>query len=256
MSVWSTVRAYLRYRSKSVTKHGVHSPFVFDLVTKTLPVDHTNYGDFTAEKWRAECLANENSINVTDFGTGTSGPRKISTIAKRAAKSPKQGRLLYRLVKRFQPTTILELGTSLGISAQYMREGAPEARFISIEGCPETARLAQEGMKKNNVSIDIRVGDFTAVLTGVLDELKTIDFVYIDGNHRRQPTLDYFRLIRQYAHNETVIIFDDIHWSLEMEEAWRTICEDETVHVTLDVFHFGIVILRPEQVKEHFVLRW
>lgn len=256
MSIWSAVRAYLRYRSKSVTKHGVHSPFVFDLITKTLPVDHTSYGNFVAEKWRAECLANPHSIDVTDFGTGKSGSRVISTIAKRAGKSPKQGRLLYRLVKRFQPATILELGTSLGISSLYMAEGAPEARFISIEGCPETARVAQEGMRKHNVKVDIRVGDFTSQLTSVLEELKSVDLVYIDGNHRRQPTLDYFTLIRKYAHNDTVFIFDDIHWSLEMEEAWKIISTDPDVHVTLDLFHFGIVIARKEQVKEHFVLRW
>src|SRR5688572_9241223 len=108
MSVWTNVRAYLRYRRNAVTKHGVHSPFVFDLVTQTLPTDGTDFTTFAAEKWREECLANQASINVKDFGTGTSGPRLISQIARRAAKSPKEGRLLYRLVKRFQPKTILE----------------------------------------------------------------------------------------------------------------------------------------------------
>ena len=256
MSVWSSVRAYLRYRSKSVSKHGVHSPFVFDLVTQTLPTDKTDFSAFSAEKWREECLSNYSSIDVKDFGTGKSGPRTISSIAKRAAKSPKEGRLLYRLVKRFEPKTILELGTSLGISAQYMREGSLNAKLITIEGCPETARIAQEGFKKHKEEVDVRTGNFADVLPGVLEELKSVDLVYIDGNHRRKPTLDYFELIRKYAHNETVFIFDDIHWSLEMEEAWKTISADPDVHVSLDVFHFGLVFLRKQQVKEHFVLRW
>lgn len=193
---------------------------------------------------------------MTDFGTGKSGLRTISSIAKRAGKSPKEGRLLYRLVKRFQPRTILELGTSLGISAQYMRAGAPDAKFITIEGCPETARIAKEGFKKSHVQIDVRVGNFADVLPGVLEEIKSLDFIYIDGNHRKQPTLDYFAQARKYAHNDTVFIFDDIHWSLEMEEAWKVISADPDLHVTLDLFHFGIVIARKEQVKEHFVLKW
>lgn len=256
MSVWSSVRAYLRYRRNSVTKHGVHSPFVFDLVTNTLPNDDTDFSDFAAEKWRDECLANTETINVRDFGTGQSGPRKISAIARRAAKSPKEGRLLYRLVKRFQPKVILELGTSLGISAMYMRAGAPDAKIVTIEGCPQTARIAYEGLHKYKAEADVRIGDFAPVLPEVLEELKTVDLVYIDGNHRKQPTLDYFNAIRKYAHNETVFIFDDIHWSVEMEEAWKTICADPEVHVSIDVFHFGLVFFRSQQVKEHFVLRW
>lgn len=256
MSVWTNVRAYLRYRRNAVTKHGVHSPFVFDLVTKTLPADSTGRADFTAEKWREECLSNNQEIDVKDFGTGKSGLRAISVIAKSAAKFPKEGRLLFRIVRRFQPKTILELGTSLGISAQYIRAGAPDAKFITIEGCPETARVAKAGFEKYNVNIEQRIGDFISVLPNVLEELKAVDLVYIDGNHRRIPTLEYYRLIKKYAHNETVLIFDDIHWSLEMEEAWREIVADKDVHVTCDVFHFGLVFFRKEQVKQHFVLRW
>ena len=256
MSVWSNVRAYLRYRRNSVTKHGVHSPFVFDLVTKTFPDDDTDFTKIPAEQWREECLANETSIDVKDYGTGKSGPRKISLIARRAAKSPKEGRLLYRITKRFQPKTILELGTSLGISAMYMRAGAPDAKLVTIEGCPETSRIAREGLFKHGVAAEVRTGDFSSTLSGVLQELKSVDLVYIDGNHRRQPTLNYFNEIRKYAHNDTIFILDDIHWSIEMEEAWKTIIADKDVHVSLDVFHFGLVFFRSQQEKEHFVLRW
>lgn len=256
MSIWSNVRAYLRYRRRSVTKYSVHSPFVFDLITKTLPADHADTTLFTAEKWRDECLSNQKSIDVKDFGTGKSGPRTIASIAKRAAKSPKEGRLLYRIVKRFQPKTILELGTSLGISAHYLHAGARDAKLVTIEGCAETARIAREGFEKHQISVYQRVGDFKDALPAALDELKSVDFVYIDGNHRKDATLDYFHQIGRYAHNETVLIFDDIHWSLEMEEAWAAIAADPDVHVSIDVFHFGIVFFRKEQVKEHFVLRW
>lgn len=256
MSVWTNVRAYLRYRRHAVTKHGVHSPFVFDLITKTLPSDATDFTTFAAEKWREECLANQKSIDVKDYGTGKSGPRTIAAIARRAAKSPKAGRLLYRIVKRFQPKTILELGTSLGISGMYMRAGSQDAKLVTIEGCPETAAVAKEGFAKHNLQADVRIGEFNVMLANVLEELKSVDLVYIDGNHRRQPTLNYFNLIRKYSNNDTVFIFDDIHWSLEMEEAWKTIIADPEVHVSCDVFHFGLVFLRREQMKEHFVLRW
>jgi hypothetical protein len=42
---------------------------------------------------------------------------------------------------------------------------------------------------------------------------------------RRQPsaTLDYFDLLLPTITNNTVWIFDDIHWSSEMDEAWEMI---------------------------------
>ena len=250
--------AYLSYLKHSVSKHGVHSPFVFDLVTKVFPSrKQEDFSEHIAEDWRTECFLNNTIINVTDLGTGISGPRKVSDIAKHAAKKIKQGELLHRIVQHFQPKKIVELGTSLGITTSYEALASEFEKFISLEGCPETAAIAKVFFEKNNLHVEVRVGDFSDTLPKALNNLEQVDYVYFDGNHKEIPTLNYFETCLPFAHKDSIFIFDDIHWSEEMESAWEKIKSHPKVKLSIDLFHFGIVFFREEQLeKEHFVLRY
>ena len=105
-------------------------------------------------------------------------------------------------------------------------------------------------------NIEQHVGNFDDVLPKILSEKEKIDFVFFDGNHRKEPTLNYFRQCLDKVHEGSVFIFDDIYWSLEMKEAWSEIKMNEQVTVTLDLFYLGIVFFRKEQVKQHFIIRY
>lgn len=238
-----------------MSKHGIHSPFVFDLITKVFPARMENEEEHPVENWRTECLLDHSIIHVTDFGTGESGPRKISFIAKHAAKSPNEGQLLHRIVKHFKPENILELGTSLGISTNYLASACAFKKFVTLEGCPETAKIAAKGLRDQKV--EIVTGEFDLTLPLAVRDLRQLDFVFFDGNHREKPTLKYFDTCLPYSQNNSVFIFDDIHWSEEMESAWEKIKVHPSVKLTIDTFHFGIVFFRKEQLeKEHFVVRF
>lgn len=256
MSLLFRIGAYVRYRLNAKNRHGVHSPFVYDfnvnIVSRKKTVDFSNH---PAEIWRRECLANTTTISVLDFGTGQSGARKISTIARRAAKSAHAGQLLHRIVKYFAPKQMMELGTSLGITTLYQLTASPDSQFITIEGCPETALLAKNAFEKNAPWVEQRIGSFENELLPALQQLGSVDYIYIDGNHRKSPTLNYFQTCLPFVHNDTLLVFDDIHWSKEMEEAWKIIQSHPRVQVTIDVFEFGLVFFRKQQAKEHFVLR-
>ncbi|MGL5892443.1 MAG: O-methyltransferase, partial [Bacteroidia bacterium] len=215
-----------------------------------------DFSSHPAEAWRTLCLNNNDTIEVSDFGTGASGPRAIADIAKNAAKSQNAAQLLYRIVRHFAPGTMLELGTSLGITTLYQQSAAPDARFITIEGCPQTSALAEQVFRQQHTKVELRTGTFENELLPALQTLKSVDYVYFDGNHRKQPTLDYFRTCLPFAHENAVFVFDDIHWSPEMEEAWKEIKADTGVTVAIDVFDFGLVFFRKGQVKEDFVIRW
>lgn len=258
MPGWFALNTYLRYRRTALNKHGVHSPFVFQLLTKVFtPQPGETFSIHPAEKWRAACLADQRTIQVTDFGTGNSGPRKISDIASRAAKPPAEGQLLHRIVRHYQPLRMLELGTSLGITTLYEATATSFEKFITLEGCAETAALAQNTLEHYQLPAEVRTGEFSQTLPGALQTLGKVDYVYFDGNHRKQPTLDYFNACLPFAHNDTIFVFDDIHWSQEMEEAWNEIHQHPRVTLSLDLFHFGIVFFRSEQQeKEHFVLKF
>ena len=200
-------------------------------------------------------------IEVTDLGAGSSQhkgiKRKVRDIAKYSAKSAKYGQLLYRLSSHFHPSQILELGTSLGISTLYLSLGNEYATITTIEGCPEIAALAKKHFSSiHNSPIEVIIGDFRKALPVYLQKNSGLDLVFFDGNHRREPTLEYFRLCLEKANADSLFIFDDIHWSEEMEEAWAEIKNHPDVTVTLDLFFIGLVFFRKGQQKQHFTIRF
>lgn len=255
----SHVLEFIKYLLVAKTKHVVHSPFVFKLLTEVIQ-DKTNYSEYIeVEKLRENLLQDSTIINVTDLGAGSqslrTNKRTVRDIAKKSAKPKKYAQLLFRLVKYFQSKNILELGTSLGISTLYLSKADNESIVTTIEGCSEIANKAKENFAKMNAkNIKQIVGNFDEVLSSNLNS--KLDFVFIDGNHRKQPTLNYFEMILKHSQSKTVFVFDDIHWSKEMQEAWQEIKKHPQVTVTIDLFFIGIVFIHPEQAKEHFVIRF
>lgn len=244
----------------------MHSPFVFDLVTKCF-YDKTKYPEYTVLKqYRNSLLVNKNSIEVTDFGAGSrvfkSNTRQIAKIAKTAGISPKRAELLFRIVNYFQPETILEIGTSLGLATSALSLGNKNSKLITLEGCPNTQKHCQLQLQKFNINnVECINTEFSSYFKNL--KLETLnknkqqifDLVYFDGNHSEKATLEYFELLLPTITNNSVWIFDDIHWSEEMENAWEIIKKHPKVKVTIDTFQWGIVFFRAEQEKEHFVIR-
>jgi predicted O-methyltransferase YrrM len=250
---------YLRFLTKSSNQHGVHSPFVYRLVTKCFykKTDSSLWKYFSRTK--QQLLDNKNIIKVTDFGAGSkifkSNNREISKIAKVAGISNTKAKLLIRLVSYFKPVNVLEIGTSIGLGTSAIKIGNNNSKITTLEGCPETSKVAQELFKKNDFNnINIITGDFKKTLSEVTKNQK-FDFIYFDGNHNKEATLNYFNTCLSTINNNSVWIFDDIYWSNEMKEAWSEIKKHSKVTVTVDVFHWGIVFFRKEQEKEHFKIR-
>ena len=256
------IKSYLKFLKNSSNQHGVHSPFVYSLITKCF-YDKKKYNEYEIlNQYRNSLLANKNFIEVTDFGAGSrvfdSNKRQISKIAKTAGISTKRVKLLFRVVNYFQPSTILEIGTSLGLATSALSLGNRNAKIVSLEGCPKTANQCQLQFQKSNLNsenIEFITTKFEDYLVNCQLKTENWQLIYFDGNHSKKATLDYFNLLLPTITNETVWIFDDIHWSKDMEEAWEIIKNHSKVMVTIDTFQWGIVFFRKEQPKEHFVIR-
>jgi predicted O-methyltransferase YrrM len=254
------IKSYLNFLWNSKNEHGVHSPFVFDLVTKCF-YNKKNYPEYSILKdYRNSLLENKNTIEVTDFGAGSrvfkSNTRAINQIAKNAGISPKRAELLFRIVNYFQPENILEIGTSLGLATSALSLGNKNSKIITLEGCTNTMAIAKNQCQLQNLTnieyVNTKFEDYF-----INYQLSTINYqlIYFDGNHSKKATLDYFELLLPSIINDSVWIFDDIHWSKDMEEAWEIIKNHPKVKVTIDIFQCGIVFFRTEQEKEHFVIR-
>jgi len=255
---------YLKYwlTAANGKGHGVHSPFVFEFITNVLN-DKREFDCFHyIESLREALKTNNAEINVPDFGAGSrmqlNNKRSISAIAKSSLKPKKYSQLLFRIAHYYKPALILELGTSLGITTSYLSFANPDAAIITMEGAPEVASVAKNNFNSLNLSnIKIVEGNFDETLSSVIGERSSVDFAFIDGNHRKQPTLNYFHQLIKLSTPSTIFIFDDIHWSREMEEAWNEIQQHPSVTLTIDLFFIGIVFLRIEQkIKQHFTIRF
>lgn len=255
------VRGFISHRLRAKTRHGVHSPFVYKLVDEVI-YDFRAKEDYAeVESLRKALLRDKRTIKITDYGAGSyvsnSREKAVAQLAGNALKPARLAQLIYRLAAHFAPRTVLELGTCLGVTTAYLARAAAAARVISIEGCPETAAIASGNLEKLGVSnADLRVGNFDDVLPGVLDSLETLDFVFIDGNHRKQATIGYFLQCLPKLHENSVMIFDDIYWSKGMKEAWEYIKAHSEVTVTVDLFWIGLVFFRKGRQKEHFRIRY
>ena len=252
------LKKYVQFLLKSTNQHGVHSPFVYDFVTQCL-YDRKNYSSYnTLKKIRKSLLDNTQIIHVTDFGSGSrifqSQERMVSAIAKNAGVSFKRQKVLFRIANYFKPQTILELGTSVGLGTTALSLGNPKARITTVEGCPNTAKIATTTFRIfqcNN--IDLQNTTFDDFFNN--DYTSNYDLIYIDGNHNKEKTLQYFDIVLQKVHNDSLIIFDDIYWSPAMTEAWQEIQKNLKVTVSIDTFQWGLVFFRKEQNKEHFKIR-
>lgn len=254
------IKAYIKFLWNSKNEHGVHSPFVYSLLTRCF-YDKKSKSEYQIlQKYRKSLLQNKNFIEVTDFGAGSkvfkSNKRQISKIAKTAGISSKRAELLFRVTHYFQSKNILEIGTSLGLATSALTLGNPDAKVITVEGCCETGSIAQNQFNNFNLNnIESVISEFQLYLNNPKPEALTSDLIYFDGNHSKKATLAYFDLLLPTINNNAVWIFDDIHWSEEMEEAWEIIKNHPQVKVTIDTFQWGFVFFRYEQEKEHFIIR-
>lgn len=237
----------------------MHSPFVFDLVTKCF-YDNSKYPEYeTLKSYRKSLLENKNTIEVTDFGAGSrvfkSNTREISKIAQTAGITPKNAELLFRIVRYFQPKSVLEIGTSLGLATSALSLGNENSNIITLEGCPNTQKQAQVQLQEQNSNFQ-NIEFVNTEFSSYFKNLSPIThhLIYFDGNHSKKATLDYFEALLSTISNDSVWIFDDIHWSADMDEAWEIIKNHPKVSVTIDTFQWGIVFFRAEQMKEHFII--
>jgi predicted O-methyltransferase YrrM len=258
-----SISSYLKYFLQSKTKHSVHSPFVFELITKVFENKESNVAYEQVYKVFKELIANSRVLETTDFGSDKGRMNymtrflTVSSIARSSSINRKNGELLYRLVESLHPLNVLELGTALGISTLYISKAAPEAKIFTIEGCAAKVELARSNFAKQSASnIEVYTGRFDTQLPGVLSKMDKIDFVFMDGHHHYKPTLDYFNQILKQSHDGTVIVLDDIHWSPGMEKAWKKIQNLPEVMVTIDLYRMGLVFLRKSLSKQQFIIRY
>lgn len=258
--IWQ-IKHYLLHQWRAQGKKTLRSSFVFDFYQNVLKAPSNE--QIEAVSSLADGLKKDQTpIQRKDFGAGHGGKgggsyrSSIGETARRSSRRKKEGKLLHNIVRHYQPRRMLELGSHLGVSTLYQASAmAPEASFISLEGDPTLAQLAQKHLTQQGLT-NTRVveGAFSATLPGLELASLSPDYVFIDGDHRYEPTVDYVNTILPHMAPGGILIMDDIYWSEGMTRAWNEIRQSEALTVTIDLFYFGVCFVKMDQEKEHIVL--
>ncbi len=261
---WQLAKRYIHYylSSSNGKGHGIHSPFVFAFVQHVLNDKRHFYSFDLIEAVREGMLNKSAKVEVEDFGAGSrvekTKTRLVKDIAKSSLKPKKYSQLMFRMVDYYQPKTIVELGTSLGVTSAYLAFANLQAKVHTHEGSKTIAALAQQNfdlLKLTN--LQLVKGNFDETLSTTLHNLSSVDFAFVDGNHRYEPSIRYFNQLLKKTSSQGVIIMDDIHWSEEMEKAWTEIKAHPQVMLTVDLFFIGVVFFSPDfKTKQHFDIRF
>jgi predicted O-methyltransferase YrrM len=263
-SRFQLAKKYVHYflTASSGKGHGIHSPFVFDFVKNVL-TDKQSYPAYHAiEQIRKKLIADSAEIEVEDFGAGSSviktNKRVVGAIAASSLKSKKYAQLLYRIIKYYKPETIVELGTSFGITTAYLASANPISKVYTCEGSDAIASIAKQNFEMLHLkNVALATGDFNDTLSPLLSKIQSVNFAFVDGNHRKVPTEHYFNQLLSHTVPASILVFDDIHWNAEMEEAWKTIRQHPQVILTIDLFFIGIAFFNPDiNHKQDFIIRF
>ena len=285
------VSSWLKHQltARNTGGHGVHSPYLFEWVRMVMSDKNTYYVWDEIEEIRQEMLKDTRELEFVDYGSGGPLPtspskgrsaniRRVCDIATGSLARRKEAQLLARLVgwlgrplltspsrggigdeasEDRKGLTIVELGTSLGVTTAYLAAMDSRNKVVTYEGCPAVAEVARANWEKLGLSnIACVVGEITVdSLQLAIDSLSGIDVAFIDANHTCEATLTYFNALASRVHEKSVVVVDDIHYNEDMEKAWKAICADERVTTTMDLYRMGLVFFDKHYWRKHYKMR-
>ncbi len=257
LSLLFDIKVRLQYilRAHYRKGHWVHSPFTFHTLNYVI-FERTPYYSFNIiESLRQQLLHDNTTLTLQPLGTSKEKTTTIARELKNSAKSPRQAQLLQRLCASNQSHYIIELGTNLGLSTAYLASNNSNSQVYTLEGQPQLCQIAQQNFKQLHLNnIQIIEGNINNTLPTLIQQIPQIDLLFIDANHQYQATINYYKLAKSKVHKNTIIIFDDIHWSEGMQQAWNEIRQDPDIRLAIDIFHMGIVWFNTDIPKQHYIV--
>lgn len=233
----------------SRTWKAIHSPYLFRFFQFVFDNERKYYIFDAIERLRENLLFDDTIITFQDHGgrgkTAIEQSKRVRQAARTSLSGSGHCAVRFRIALMISAKNMLELGTSFGISTAYLASTGKNVYVDTIDASESHIRYARgiaRALKMENITF--HCGEFEKVLPSLLVEGRKFDYVILDGNHRKAPTLKYFELILPALSDNAVILVDDIRWSDEMLEAWRHLKGHARVGATVDLYRYGLLFMR------------
>jgi predicted O-methyltransferase YrrM len=238
------ISSFFYFLIKSKNEHGVHSPFVFDLITSCFYKKKNNEDLDVFLNYKKELLKNSLLLEITNL-----------SFFSNLLISNKRVRLLINTLQYLNIDSILEIGTFIGDRTAALASTKENLKITTLEENEQISTIISKLFKKYHFkNIQIVTGSYDKTLPQALNNNNN-DFIYFKGKNIDETTLKYFEFSLTYIHNDSVILFENIHSDKKSEKIWNHIKNNKKVTVTIDTFLWGFVFFRKEQEKEHFIIR-
>ncbi len=252
-------KSYAWHWLYKVNAHSLHHPALYNFYSSVIA--GPTKAKPKIETQRAKLLRSTDTVNFTELGAGSSVEigkvRAIKSIARHSTTPLKFSLFLQNLINYYGLINLVELGTSLGINTAYMATAHSNCQVLTFEGCAPVAQIAQNTFTQLNLeNIEVVVGNLESTLAPSLQKmpLSSVDLVYLDANHRYEPTLRYIKQLKPYLAKSAILVVDDIHWSTEMNRAWQQLLADDHFSLKLDLYEAGLLFLDKSLPKESWVI--
>ncbi len=258
------IQRRIRQKSESAIIRNTENTTLQSVVTAFEKVKNKNHSEIDThsfskcEAYRQRLLSDNTPITYEVFSTDQTA--LVKDICNIAASGEKWCQLLYNLIKNVENPSVLEIGTNLGVSGSYILESVKmkNGRFITMEGVPQLCEIATQQFSKiaSTAHFEVIQGLYDDTFPQLMKKGLVFNVLFIDGNHRKKPTLYYFNELKKCINAVAIFIFDDIYWNDEMKETWELIKMDKDVNFTIDLYKLGIVIIDQNETiyNQHFQL--
>ena len=253
------LKSYINHWLDAVDEHSIHSPFFFDFYNSVIRGDSDPLF-LEIEKTRTHLLKDHTLVKMKDLGAASphfkNGNREIARVAATSLNEEKYCLLFYRIARHAGAKSMVELGTSMGITSLYL-SNAKGTKLTTFEGNKAMINIALTNFESfDRKNIKLVEGNIDETLPDYLQNPAKIDFALIDANHRYEPTIRYFNWLAKRMGDHGVIVIDDIYYSKEMGRAWKELKNHDLVYGSIDLFRCGILFFDLVLNKQHFIWKY
>lgn len=221
------IGSFLKYLWQRKSEYSIHSPFVYDFMRKVLNDSGSNR-DYDTIYRIGRLLDKRKYINYN---------------------LRKQSRLLYRMIRYFEPDSAVSFGSLTALNTAALALGHLQTKVYLEESEDFLETLNSMGI------VNVRLIQPEEFDSEHFRKLNT-GFVFFGRDSFEDDTWDYLVDCLNYKTVDSVFVFEGIHHNRDMEDAWEEIKANEDVSITIDLYCIGMVFFREGIEKQDFVLKY